>query len=162
MSHTLVSKINVMIDLYGHSGGLELLFSNQRNHKVSLPAQDQDGKPSNIAFLIKHLCENLMTDQKKELFLLDESVYVSSFHQIKPSGPANNIIKSSRHSSPNQRRRLGTRGRGPIRAANPRSNCLCIYFARRIGSYSVISGRRTLPSQCRCRYPISPRSDLPL
>ncbi|THY39794.1 hypothetical protein D6C98_09875, partial [Aureobasidium pullulans] len=46
----------------------------QRNHKVSLPAQDQDGKPANIAFLIKHLCENLMTDQKKELFLLDESV----------------------------------------------------------------------------------------
>jgi ubiquitin related modifier 1 len=55
-----------------------LLFSNQRNHKVSLPAQDQDGKPANIAFLIKHLCENLMTDQKRELFLLDESVYVSS------------------------------------------------------------------------------------
>ena len=57
-----------------HRGGLEMLFSNQRNHKVSVPARDQDGKPENVAFLIKHLCDNLMTDQKKELFLLDESV----------------------------------------------------------------------------------------
>ena len=71
-----------MTYLYGNSGGLELLFSNQRNHKVSLPAQDQDGNPANIAFLIKHLCENLMTDQKKELFLLDESVYVPSVSGI--------------------------------------------------------------------------------
>lgn len=55
-------------------GGLEMLFSNQRNHKVSVPAQDHNGKPANVAFLIKHLCDNLMTDQKKELFLLDESV----------------------------------------------------------------------------------------
>ncbi|KAG9685387.1 hypothetical protein KCU81_g4178, partial [Aureobasidium melanogenum] len=56
------------------TGGLELLFSNQRNHKVALPAQDQDGRPANIAYLIKYLCKNLMTDDKKELFLLDESV----------------------------------------------------------------------------------------
>jgi ubiquitin related modifier 1 len=59
-----------------HSGGLEMLFSDQRKHKVALPAQDEAGRPANIAFLIRYLCENVMTDQKKELFLLDECVYV--------------------------------------------------------------------------------------
>lgn len=60
---------------YTSSGGLEMLFSNQRKHKVSLPSTDVNGTPSNIAFLIQYLCQNLMKDERRELFILDDSVY---------------------------------------------------------------------------------------
>lgn len=57
------------------SGGLELLFSNQRDHKIALPSKDTSGNPVNVAYLIHHLCEKVMgKNQKKELFVLDESV----------------------------------------------------------------------------------------
>ncbi|EER29030.1 hypothetical protein CPC735_037360 [Coccidioides posadasii C735 delta SOWgp] len=56
------------------TGGLEMLFSNQRKHKLSLPSLDVTGAPSNIAYLIKYLCQNLMKDERKELFVLDDSV----------------------------------------------------------------------------------------
>lgn len=59
-----------------HSGGLEMIFSNQRNHKISLPSTDDEGNSANVGFLIKFLCDNLMQQQKKELFILDDSVYV--------------------------------------------------------------------------------------
>ena len=49
-----------------------MLFSDQRHHSVALPAADQDVKPTNIAFLIDHLCENVMKDTRKELFVLDD------------------------------------------------------------------------------------------
>lgn len=51
-----------------------MLFSDKRNHKISLPAVDSDGQPANVAFLIKYLCENVMKSQKKDLFVLDGSV----------------------------------------------------------------------------------------
>ncbi|PKK45119.1 hypothetical protein CI102_11600 [Trichoderma harzianum] len=54
------------------SGGLEMLFSDQRRHSLTLPAKDKDGNPSNIAYLIHHLCENVMKDTRKELFVLQE------------------------------------------------------------------------------------------
>ena len=53
------------------SGGLEMLFSDERVHSVAIPAQDKDGKPSCIAFLIDYLCEHTMKDTRKELFVLD-------------------------------------------------------------------------------------------
>ncbi|KAL1877611.1 hypothetical protein VTK73DRAFT_8435 [Phialemonium thermophilum] len=56
------------------SGGLEMLFSNQKRHTISVPAVDKSGKPVNISFLIDYLCENLMKDSRKELFLLDNHV----------------------------------------------------------------------------------------
>lgn len=52
-----------------------MLFSDQRKHKVSIPALDDSEQPSNVAFLIRWLCENLMKDPRKELFVLDDSVY---------------------------------------------------------------------------------------
>ena len=52
-----------------------MLFSNQRKHKVSLPAIDPSGSPATIAFLITWLCTNLMKDPRKEMFVLDDSVY---------------------------------------------------------------------------------------
>ncbi|PTB67982.1 ubiquitin related modifier 1 [Trichoderma citrinoviride] len=54
------------------SGGLEMLFSDQRRHSLDLPAKDQDGKPSTIAFLIQYLCEHVMKDTRKELFVLED------------------------------------------------------------------------------------------
>lgn len=48
-----------------------MLFEDQRRVSVSLPAADKNGKPTNVAFLIHHLCENVMKDTRKELFVLD-------------------------------------------------------------------------------------------
>ncbi|KAI7377253.1 hypothetical protein KC336_g19602, partial [Hortaea werneckii] len=42
------------------TGGLEMLFSDQRKHQISLPSKTPEGGPSNVAFLIHWLCENLM------------------------------------------------------------------------------------------------------
>ena len=57
-----------------HSGGLEILFSNQKKYSLSLPAQDDSGAAANIAFLVQHLCEKVMKDPRKELFVLDGTV----------------------------------------------------------------------------------------
>ncbi|KAH7251809.1 ubiquitin-related modifier 1 [Fusarium tricinctum] len=53
------------------SGGLEMLFSNKRQHALVIPAADQNGKPANIANLIDHLCQNVMDDSRKDLFVLN-------------------------------------------------------------------------------------------
>lgn len=57
-------------------GGLEILFDNERKHNVTLPAQLSDGNPPNISFLLQYLVDNLMKDQRKELFVLEGNVYV--------------------------------------------------------------------------------------
>ncbi|KAF4994539.1 hypothetical protein FGRMN_5719 [Fusarium graminum] len=66
------------------SGGLEMLFSNKRQHALVIPAADQDGQPANIAYLIDHLCQNVMDDSRKDLFVLDNHLYVlaTSLHHI--------------------------------------------------------------------------------
>lgn len=57
------------------SGGLEMLFDNETKHKISIPAKDNDGMPVNIGFLIQYLCDNLMKDPRKGLFVLENAVY---------------------------------------------------------------------------------------
>lgn len=61
-------------------GGLEMLFSDQRQHKLVIPAHDKDSKPVTIAYLIDHLCQHVMKDSRKELFVLDDHMYVPFFH----------------------------------------------------------------------------------
>ncbi|KAJ5873572.1 uncharacterized protein N7473_013445 [Penicillium subrubescens] len=56
------------------TGGLELLFGNERKHKVSLPACMEDGNPTNIAYLLPYLVDNLMQDQRKEMFIMEDNV----------------------------------------------------------------------------------------
>ncbi|KAM0324050.1 hypothetical protein ACHAQA_008238 [Verticillium albo-atrum] len=56
------------------SGGLEMLFDDQRKHAVSIPAQGEDGTPATIAHLIDHLCKNVMKDSRKELFVLQDHI----------------------------------------------------------------------------------------
>lgn len=69
-------------------GGLELLFSNQRSHKISLPAYvrcntskrttgeqdvDQSENPANIKYLLNWLKNNLLKE-REELFLDGDTV----------------------------------------------------------------------------------------
>ncbi|GAB1315015.1 Ubiquitin-related modifier 1 [Madurella fahalii] len=68
---TQAATIPITVDF---SGGLEMLFSNQRRHDLSLPATDSSGKPANIAFLVDHLCKTLMKDPRTELFVLDNHI----------------------------------------------------------------------------------------
>lgn len=58
------------------SGGLELLFSHRRIHQLSLPAKDEDGQAANVAFLVRYLCQHLMSDRREELFVMDGTVFV--------------------------------------------------------------------------------------
>ena len=58
------------------SGGLEMLFSNQRKHQISLPTKSDNGKAANVAFLVRYLCQYLMKDRTEELFVLDGTVFV--------------------------------------------------------------------------------------
>ncbi|KAL5461940.1 Ubiquitin- modifier 1 [Paraphaeosphaeria minitans] len=51
-----------------------MLFSNERKLSLYIPAIDADGSRSNIAFLVRHLCETFMNDPRKELFVLDDTV----------------------------------------------------------------------------------------
>lgn len=51
-----------------------MLFSNQRQHRVSIPAVLDDARSPNIGFLIDYLVENVMRDKRAELFLLDGHV----------------------------------------------------------------------------------------
>ena len=53
-----------------------MLFSNKRKHKISIPVVEANGSPSTIAFLITWLCENLVDDPRKEMFVVDDSVYL--------------------------------------------------------------------------------------
>jgi hypothetical protein len=58
-----------------NSGGLELLFGNERKHKVVLPARLEDGSRPNITYLLKYLVDNLMKDQRKDMFIMEDNVY---------------------------------------------------------------------------------------
>lgn len=56
-----------------------MLFSDQRHHKLSIPALDHRGSPTTIAHLVDHLCQHVMEDNRKELFVVDNHMYVPSF-----------------------------------------------------------------------------------
>jgi ubiquitin related modifier 1 len=36
----------------------------------------EDGNPTNIAYLLPYLVDNLMQDQRKEMFIMEDNVYV--------------------------------------------------------------------------------------
>lgn len=68
-------------------GGLELLFSNQRSHEISIPSivsksdstslnHPEDGgetKPADITYLIHHLRDHLLKE-RPELFIENKTV----------------------------------------------------------------------------------------
>jgi len=57
------------------SGGLELLFSNERKHSVKVPRVNE-GQPTDLAYLIHYLRDNLLKE-RAELFVEDGTVYVA-------------------------------------------------------------------------------------
>jgi len=51
-----------------------MLFANQRTQTIALPRVDSTGSPVDISFLVQYLCERVMKDSRKELFVLDGTV----------------------------------------------------------------------------------------
>jgi ubiquitin related modifier 1 len=52
-----------------------MLFSDQRKHQISVSQRDENGNAANVAFLIRYLCEKVMKDRRKDLFVLEDTVY---------------------------------------------------------------------------------------
>lgn len=65
-----LTRLTNTVHYLSSSGGLEILFSNQKHHALSVPAQDAQGQPANVGFLINYLCQTLMTDPRADLFVL--------------------------------------------------------------------------------------------
>lgn len=72
--HSCHENLQILIAFY--SGGLEILFSNERRHNIQLPGLLNDGSRPNIAYLLPYLVDNVMKDQRKELFIMEDNVYV--------------------------------------------------------------------------------------
>ena len=53
-----------------------MLFANERKLTLSIPAKDNSGASTDVAYLVDYLCENAMKDPRKEMFVLDGTVYV--------------------------------------------------------------------------------------
>ena len=66
----------MLTGIFSDRGGLEILFDNERKHSIALPARQNDGGRPNISFLLGYLVDNLMKDERKELFMLEGNVYV--------------------------------------------------------------------------------------
>jgi ubiquitin related modifier 1 len=56
------------------SGGLEMLFSDERKHRLSVPARDGKGDAVTVGWLVDYLCDEIMKDNRKEMFVLDGHV----------------------------------------------------------------------------------------
>ncbi|KAI8622967.1 Urm1-domain-containing protein [Xylariaceae sp. FL1651] len=62
-------EVSIVVEF---TGGLEMLFSDQRRHVLSIPATDKNNKAVTISYLIDYLSDNVMKDTRKELFVLDD------------------------------------------------------------------------------------------
>ena len=51
-----------------------MLFSDQRKHNLSVPVKDGNGQAVTVGWLVTYLCEEVMKDTRKELFVLDGHV----------------------------------------------------------------------------------------
>ena len=56
--------------------GLEVLFDNVSKHSITFSANADNGKSPTVGYLINYICDNLIKDPRKELFILDGAVYV--------------------------------------------------------------------------------------
>ncbi|KAL2106987.1 hypothetical protein VUR80DRAFT_5832 [Thermomyces stellatus] len=64
------NRLSVKVEF---TGGLEMLFSDQREHQIEIPSV-VDEKPVTVGHLIDHLCKHVMKDTRKELFVLDDHI----------------------------------------------------------------------------------------
>jgi ubiquitin related modifier 1 len=51
-----------------------MLFGNENKHEIQIPATGKDNAPVNVAYLVHYLCDNIMKDTRKELFVLGGSM----------------------------------------------------------------------------------------
>lgn len=51
-----------------------MLFDNQKKYSLSIPNKDESGAPSNVGFLVRYLCDKVMKDPRKDMFVLDDAV----------------------------------------------------------------------------------------
>ncbi|KAH6684489.1 ubiquitin-related modifier 1 [Halenospora varia] len=65
---------NIIAITVEFTGGLEMLFSDERKHKLLVPTKDDKGNAVNIGWLVHHLVEDVMKDSRKEMFVLDGHV----------------------------------------------------------------------------------------
>ncbi|KAI6251452.1 Ubiquitin-related modifier 1 [Erysiphe necator] len=68
------SMLNIDVEF---TGGLEMLFGDERTHKLSLPKYTDctgGAMAITVGWLIGYLSDHLMTDSRKEMFLLDGHV----------------------------------------------------------------------------------------
>ncbi|MCJ1375479.1 Ubiquitin- modifier 1 [Loxospora ochrophaea] len=68
---TAAKQLPIVVEF---TGGLEMLFSNQRKHHIKIPAFNNEGQASDMAYLVRHLCQSLMKDPRKELFIKDGTI----------------------------------------------------------------------------------------
>jgi len=48
-----------------------MLFDNVTKHSLKIPAKMDNEAPVNVGYLVQYLCDNMMKDSRKELFVLD-------------------------------------------------------------------------------------------
>ena len=58
------------------SGGLESLFSNQKQIQLALPSKDEAGHPANMDFLIRQLDQKHLKG-RKDFFIVNDAVFVT-------------------------------------------------------------------------------------
>jgi len=51
-----------------------MLFGNKNKYDLELPSRDEAGVPITIAWLVQHLCDHVMKDSRRELFVLNNSI----------------------------------------------------------------------------------------
>lgn len=56
------------------TGGLEILFGDTCKHSINVPAKSRSGDAMTAGGLIDYVCENMMTDPRKDMFVLDGHV----------------------------------------------------------------------------------------
>lgn len=71
---TLTLMTRLIGCLSNSRGGLEMLFSDERKHQLSIPPRDEKGDGVTVGWLVQHLCEKVMRDPRRELFVLDGHV----------------------------------------------------------------------------------------
>lgn len=51
-----------------------MLFSDERKHSLVVPAKDSKGNAVTVGWLVEYLCDEIMKDTRKEMFVLDDHV----------------------------------------------------------------------------------------
>lgn len=51
-----------------------MLFDDETKHSIALSKVADNGKPPTVGYLVQYICDHLMKDTRKELFVLDGAV----------------------------------------------------------------------------------------